>query len=457
MNVRKNDIIELEITGMTAEGSGVGRYNGMAVFVAATALGDKLTVRLIKVSKNYAIGKIESIIEPSADRQSADCSIFPKCGGCAYRHVKYSAELQYKRQRVIDAIERIGGFRDLVVDDIVGADIPDNYRNKAQIPVGTDRDGNTVMGFYAVNSHKIIPYDSCLLQPQIFNDVTDVIKKWIDKYKPIPYNELTSSGKLRHIYIRYGEKTGELMVCLVVNGKSINAEDKLVDMLKSEMPSLKSVVINTNTDITNVILGKRCKTIYGNDYISDELCGLKFNISPLSFYQVNRTQAEKLYSLAKNYANLTPDDVLMDIYCGTGTIGLSMADKCKELYGIEIIPEAIENAKQNARNNGITNACFICADAFDGAKQITDKGIKPSVIVIDPPRKGCSTDLISLVVKLSPDRVVYVSCDPATLARDMRVFADSGYTPEKITPVDMFPRTSHVETVCLLSKVQKDF
>lgn len=455
MNIKKNDIVEIEITGMTAEGSGIGRYNGIAVFVASTAVGDKIRARLIKVSKNYAIGKIEEIIIPSADRQIPECSIFDKCGGCAYRHVTYQAELKYKRQRVIDAIERIGGFKGFKVDEIVGAKNPDNYRNKAQIPIGTDKQGNVIMGFYAANSHRIVPYDNCKLQPEIFNRVTDIIKNWMNTYRLTTYNELTGKGKLRHVYIRYGEMTNELMVCIVANGKTVPAEDKLCSMLTSELSEIKSVVININTDDTNVVLGKSCRTIYGNNSISDILCNLKFDISPLSFYQVNRSQAERIYSLAKEYADMNKNKILFDIYCGTGTIGLSMADSCKAVYGIEIVSDAIKNARQNAVNNKITNAEFICADAYDGTKQLTDRGIKPDVIVIDPPRKGSSPEAIELIVSLMPKRIVYVSCDPATLARDLKLFNSLGYEPKIITPVDMFPRTSHVETVCLLSRKDK--
>lgn len=455
MNIKKNDIVEIEITGMTAEGSGIGRYNGMAVFVGSTAVGDKIKAKLIKVSKNYAIGKIQEIIVPSVDRQSPDCSIFDKCGGCAYRHITYQAELRYKRQRVIDAVERIGGFKDFGVNEIVGAKNPDNYRNKAQIPIGTDKQGNVIMGFYAANSHRIVPYNNCKLQPEIFNRVTDIIKNWINTYHLTTYNELTGKGKLRHVYIRYGEMTNELMVCIVANGNTIAAEDKLCRMLTSEISVIKSVVININTDDTNVVLGKNFRTIYGNNSISDILCDLKFDISPLSFYQVNRSQAERIYSLAKEYAAMNKNEILFDIYCGTGTIGLSMADSCKAVYGIEIVSDAIKNARQNAVNNEIANAEFICADAYDGAKQLTDRGIKPDVIIIDPPRKGSSPEVIELIVSLMPKRIVYVSCDPATLARDLKLFNSLGYEPKIITPVDMFPRTSHVETVCLLSKKEK--
>lgn len=452
MNIKKNDIVEIEITGMTAEGSGIGRYNGMAVFVASSAVGDRIKVKLIKVSKNYAIGKIEEILVPSTDRQTPDCAIFNKCGGCAYRHVTYTAELKYKRQRVIDAVERIGGFKDFEVDEIVGAENPDNYRNKAQIPIGTDKQGNVIMGFYAANSHRIIPHENCNLQPKIFSKVTSIVKKWIEENKLTPYNEITGKGKLRHVYIRYGEKTNELMVCIVVNGKGVGSEDKLCNMLSSQIAEIKSIAVNVNTEDTNVILGKECRTIYGKESISDILCGLKFDISPLSFYQVNRNQAERLYGIAKNYADMHKDEVLLDIYCGTGTIGLSMADSCKAVYGIEVIPDAVENAKQNALNNKIVNAEFICADAYEGAKRLTAKGIKSDVIIIDPPRKGSTPEVINLIVSLSPKRIVYVSCDPATLSRDLKLFNEFGYEPQKITPVDMFPRTSHVECVVLMTR-----
>lgn len=456
MNLKKNDIIKLEITGMTSEGSGVGRCDGIAVFVTGAAVGDMLNVRIIKTSKNYAIGKIESIITPAKSRINPDCPVFSSCGGCTYRHISYDEELRIKRQKVIDAIVRIGGLSEEIVGDIVGAQRCDGYRNKAQLPIGLSRDGEYITGFYAYHSHRIISFDSCALQPPIFDKVCDVFKQWCKIFKPQPYNEITHKGLLRHLYIRYGEASKEVMVCLVINGNKIDGELEFAQMLKDNIDGFKSLVININRDKTNVILGKKCRTVYGCDYITDTLCGLKFTISPLSFYQVNRTQAQRLYELAAEYAALTGDEILLDLYCGTGTIGLTMAHKAKKLIGVEIIPQAIENAKKNAALNGITNAEFICGDAADAAVELKKREESPDIIIVDPPRKGLSAPLIDTISEFAPKRVVYVSCDCATLARDIKIFGEKGYEVLKLTPVDLFPRTAHVESVALLTKVRNE-
>lgn len=455
MALKKNDLIEIEITGMTSEGSGVGRYCEQAIFVANCAIGDVLKVRIIKPSKKYAVGKIEQIITPSNDRIAPDCDCFLQCGGCTYRHITYEAELEIKQQRVSDAIERIGGFNHIKVNKIVSCKSRNAYRNKAQLPVGKDKDNNFIMGFYAYHSHRIINCDNCSLQPEIFTKTINIFRLWAEKYKPEPYAESTHSGKLRHLYIRYGEATGDVMVCIVVNGNGLKGEYELAQMLAENIDGFKSLIVNTNREKTNVILGKKCRTVWGSDYITDILCGLKFNISPLSFYQVNRAGAKKLYSIAGEYADLSKGQVLLDLYCGTGTIGLTMADRAKELIGVEIIPQAVENAKENAKLNDINNARFICADAAAAAKQLKEEGITPDVIIVDPPRKGCDKELIATIAQMNPKRAVYVSCDPATLARDLKLFNEQGYIPKQITPVDMFPCTPHVETVCLLSRVEK--
>lgn len=452
MKLKKNDIIRLEITGMTSQGSGVGRYEGIAIFVASSAIGDELDVRIIKTSKNYAIGRIENIITPSVSRIAPDCPVSGSCGGCTYRHIEYGEELKIKRQKVIDAVTRIGGLDEEIVGEIVGAEKCDGYRNKAQLPIGTDRSGKYIAGFYAFHSHRIIDSESCLLQPPIFSKVCAVFRKWCDIFKPNVYDELTHKGLLRHLYIRYGEISGEIMVCLVINGEKIKGEQQLAEMLKNEIDGFKSLVININRDKTNVILGDKCRTAYGDDYITDTLCGLKFNLSPLSFYQVNRTQAQRLYEIAAEYAALSGDEILLDLYCGTGTIGLSMAKNARKLVGVEIIPQAIENAKENAKNNGITNAEFICGDAAKAAEKLKKSGETPDVIIVDPPRKGLAAELIDTISQLDPKRVVYVSCDCATLARDIRLFGEKGYCVQKLTPVDLFPRTAHVECVVLMSR-----
>lgn len=454
MNLKKNEIYQTTITGMTTEGSGVGRIDGTAVFITNTAVDDVIKTKIIKTSKNYAIGRLEDIITPSSARIKPDCEYFTQCGGCTYRHITYKAECEIKEQRVKDAVTRIGGFENLEVKPIVGGKSRNHYRNKAQLPVGIDNKGNFVMGFYAYHSHRIVNSTSCNLQPPVFSEIGEIVRQWATENKITPYNEQSHTGLLRHLYIREAEVTDEIMVCLVINGNSIPHTDILTDRLK-KIDGFKSLQLNINKEKTNVILGKKCITLYGSDYITDVLCGLKFNISPLSFYQVNRTQAEKLYSIAQHYAQLNADDVLLDLYCGTGTIGLSMASKVKKLIGVEVIPQAIENAKRNAELNNITNAEFICGDATKASKTLENRGIKPSVIIVDPPRKGCDKQLIEIISNMSPSRVVYVSCDSATMARDIKIFNEFGYTPQEVTPVDMFPGTSHVECVCWMKKSDK--
>lgn len=454
VNLKKNDVYQTEITGMTTEGSGVGKIDGTAVFITNTALGDVIKTKIIKTSKNYAIGRIEEIITPSADRIEPDCKYFAQCGGCTYRHITYEAECKIKYQRVKDAVTRIGGFDTLTINPIVAGQSRNCYRNKSQLPVGTDNKGNLTMGFYAYHSHRIVDSNSCNLQPDVFTQISTIVREWAINNKIKPYNEEKHTGLLRHLYIRYAEITGEIMVCLVINGDTISHTDTLIEYLK-EINGFKSLQLNINKDKTNVILGKKCITLFGTDYITDILCGLKFNISPLSFYQVNRTQAEKLYSIAQEFAQLSPNDILLDLYCGTGTIGLSMAHKVKKLVGVEIIPQAIENANKNAQLNNISNAEFICADATKAAIKLEKQGIKPTVIIVDPPRKGCDKQLIETISNMSPQRVVYVSCDSATMARDIKIFDQYGYTPQQVTPVDMFPGTSHVECVCAMVKGER--
>lgn len=452
MELKKNDVIDLEITGYTAEGSGVGRYHDIAVFVPLAAAGDRLRVRILKTAKTYAFGKVERIVVPSESRIRADCLQFAQCGGCVYRHIDYAEELRAKQRRVQDALERIGGFRDVVLNPIVGSQNPDHYRNKAQLPIGRGPNGIT-MGFYASHTHRIISCTDCLLQPEAFTRAMKAFQEWAQKSGEEVYDETTGKGRLRHLYLRQAGATGEIMVCLVVNGNGVHFEPELAEALKNQVPGLKSVIINVNREKTNVVLGEKCRTVWGDDYITDILCGLKFHISPKSFYQVNRGQAERLYTIAGEYAGLTGDETLLDLYCGTGTIGLSMAHKAGKVIGVEIVPQAVEDAKRNAELNRIHNAEFLCADAAKAADMLKNRGVTPDVVVLDPPRKGCDAGLIETIVKMAPGRVVYVSCDPATLARDLKLFAQKGYEPAEVTPVDMFPRTQHVETVVLLQRV----
>ncbi len=453
--LKKNDEIKLNITTLTSQGSGLGRYNDMAVFVEGAAPGDELIVHIIKMKKNYAVGKIKKIVRPSKCRIDTDCVYDSRCGGCVYRHISYEEELKIKKQTVTDALQRIGGLS-IEAEEILSVKDPKYYRNKAQIPVGLSEDGNIQIGFYSKRTHRIIDSDCCLLQNEDFHTVIPLIRKYIAENPVTIYNEKTGKGLLRHIYLRQARQTKEMMVCLVINGDNIPRKERLIELLLSSCTNIKSVVLNINKKDTNVILGDECQTIWGSDFIEDTLCGLTFRISPLSFYQVNPEGTELLYNKAKEYADLTGKEVLLDLYCGAGTIGLTMADKVKSLIGVEIIPQAIENAKENARLNNIENVRFICDDATGAAKTLYVEGIRPDVVVLDPPRKGCSVEVIRTVSDMHPDRVVYVSCDPATLARDLKSFSELGYETKKATAVDMFPRTTHVETVVQLVRKNPD-
>lgn len=450
VELSKNDKIELTIDALTSEGSGVGRYNGLAVFVRGTVPQDKIIAHIIKRSKNYAIGIIDKILQPSPERIESDCPYSKKCGGCSFRHMTYDEELKYKKSRVQDALNRIGHL-DIEVDEIIGADDLSHYRNKAQYPVDIS-DGEMFAGFYAYKSHRIIPCADCKLQPAEFEKGLEAFAKWIESENITSYNEQTGKGLLRHIYFRKGFATGEVMACAVINGNSIPNGELLVSLLREKVDGLTSVAVNINKEKTNVILGKETSIIWGEKYIRDSLLGKDFLISPNSFYQVNHNQCEKLYAKAKDFAGLIGTETVLDLYCGVGTIGLTMAENVKQLVGIEIIPQAIENAKENAKINHITNAQFICADAPKGAEILKKQGVNPDVIILDPPRKGCGKSLFDTIEQLSPKKIVYVSCDSATLARDLAILKEKGYEAKKVSAVDMFPRTPHVECVTLIEK-----
>ncbi len=446
--LKKNDVIELNITAMTSEGAGIGKHEGMAVFVRGTAIGDIARVLIIKSAKNYAVGKLEQILAPSPDRIENDCDAFPRCGGCVYRHISYNAECDIKHQRVADCLSRIGGVDIMPQPTEFGFD--NHYRNKAQYPVSADDNGIHI-GFYANHSHRIIDCRSCALQPKAFADIVKTVEQFIIQNNISVYNESTKKGLVRHIYIRRGAVTGEIMVCIVINGKSLPKSEKLTQMLCASVKGLKTVVLNINTADTNVILSTKCINIYGDGYISDILCGVKVRLSALSFYQVNHNMAERLYKKAAEFAG--GGKTLVDLYCGAGTISLSMANLFENIVGVEIIPEAVEDAKFNAKENGISNARFLCADAYEAAKQLDDEGLRPDVVIVDPPRKGLEAGLPRhIALNMAPERVVYVSCDPATLARDVKEFEENGYKLVEAVPFDLFPRTAHVETVVLLSK-----
>ncbi len=445
--MQKNSEFILDITDVTAEGSGVGKADGLAIFVPGTAVGDKVKVHIVKVKKNFCFGKAIEIIEPSKDRIEQDCPVFSKCGGCVFRHISYESELKIKQKRVEETMHRIGGV-DINAQPILSADSM-RYRNKAQYPV---ENGGEV-GFYAVHSHRIIPVKDCLLQPKEFGEVARSLKDFMQKFSLSAYNEETGKGVIRHLYIRKATATNEIMVALIINAKKLNNTDYFINSLKSVLgESFKTFVLNINTDKTNVILGKENIVLYGDGYITDILRENKIRINPLSFYQVNRNMAEILYKKAEEY--LEPENKnILDLYCGAGTIGLSFAKKAKSIIGVEIIPEAIEDARFNAKLNAVENARFICADAAKAAEILRDEGIKADAIVLDPPRKGCEAQLLSIVANdFAPERIVYVSCDVATLARDVKILEEKGYKLVEYTPVDLFPRTSHVESVALLIK-----
>ena len=453
--LKKNDEITLEITALTSQGSGVGRFESMAVFVDGTAPGDIVLAHIILVKQSYAVGKIKRIIKPSKHRIACDCPAAFSCGGCSYRHIDYAEELEEKRRRVQDAFERIGSIKIPVNEILSGKDI-NRYRNKAQYPITLTSEGKTLIGFYAKKSHRIVDCRDCLLQPKEFEDILRVIERWAALCSISVYDEQKKKGLLRRIYLRKGFKTGQIMVCLVVTSRFVKGTDRLINDLLKENDNIKSIVLNINSKDTNVVLSNECITLWGSDYIEDELCSLKFRISPLSFFQVNPQGAQILYEKAAEYAALTGNETLLDLYCGTGTIGLSMAKRARKVIGVEIIPQAIENAKENARLNKIENAKFFCDDASGAARRISESGTKIDVIVLDPPRKGCSRDVIEAAVKMAPERIVYVSCDPATLARDCALFVSFGYEVKHITAVDMFPRTTHVETVVQLVRKTPD-
>ena len=453
---QKNQRVELEITGLTAEGAGVGRAQegGMAVFVPGTIPGERVLAHIVKPAKTYAWGKALEILRPSPDRVPPDCPHAGPCGGCVYRHMSYPRELAAKQQKVQDALSRIGGFGDFSVDAIVGADAPDRYRNKAQFPIGKGPDGKTVLGFYAPRSHRIIPCEDCLLQPESFSRAAAAFREWADAYGESIYNEKEHSGKLRHLYLRQAASDGGVMACVVANGRSLGQEEALIETMRRRVPELKSLLLNCNQADTNVVLGKETRVLWGEEALSDTLCGLHFSISPLSFYQVNHSQTEKLYALAAELAGLTGEETLLDLYCGAGTIGLSMAHQVKRLIGVEIVAPAVEDARKNAARNGITNSEFLCMDAPEAARLLESRGLRPDVVVVDPPRKGCGPDLPATLARMAPKRLVYISCDPATLARDAARLREVGYELRRAVPVDMFPRTGHVETAALFSQAE---
>ena len=448
--MKKNDICTITIHGYTAEGMGVGRTDdGMAVFVPQAARGDKLEVLLVKVLKNYAFGKIQTILEPSSCRVEADCPAFGRCGGCDFRHLTYEEELWLKARRVHDAMTRIGGF-DLPVPDITGSPAVEGYRNKAQFPVGKGERG-VEYGFYRSRSHQLIPLESCKLQSEEACALAAAVCRWAEEAKVPVYDETKHTGILRHIYVRQGR--AGLHLTVVVRADKLPREALLMELCREAVPILCGIVVNVNPDPGNRVLGLACRTLWGDGRLEDDLMGNTFRLSPLSFYQVNHAQTENLYDCAARWAAPDGDTDALDLYCGVGTITLTLAGRCKSVVGVEIVPAAIEDAKENAARNGIENARFLCADAGQAAQKMADEGFRPQVIVVDPPRKGLDEAAVKALCDMAPDRIVYVSCDCASLARDAKMlFEQGGYRPTKVQAFDMFPRTANVETVALLER-----
>ena len=459
MPLQKNQILTLRIERLSSDGSGVAHSpDGETVFVPGAAPGDEADVRIVKDCKRYAFGILDHLRTPSPDRIPVDCAVAGPCGGCSLRHLDYTAELRAKQENVTDAFRRIGGL-DVPVLDICPSPEVDRYRNKVQFPVGMDKNGAPCIGFYAGRTHRIVPCPDCKLQPGVLNDIGNALCRFFAENGIQPYNEETGRGLVRHIFLRRGAHSGQIMVCLVCTRPNLPHADALCTRLREQFADIATILLNVNSKNTNVILGTETHTLYGPGYIEDTLCGVPVQLGPLSFYQVNTLAAERLYGIAAQYAQLTPDDLLLDLYCGMGTIGLSMVDHCRELVGVEIVPEAIESAKANAARMGdavAAKSCFFCADAGQAATRLAAEGLHPDVVMLDPPRKGCDEATLSAVVRMAPRRVVYVSCNPSTAARDAAWLEQNGYHAEKVQPVDLFPRTKHCETVVLLSKGEVD-
>ena len=456
MPLQKNQILTLRIERLSSDGSGVAHSpDGETVFVPGAAPGDEADVRIVKDCKRYAFGILDHLRTPSPDRIPVDCAVAGPCGGCSLRHLDYTAELRAKQENVTDAFRRIGGL-DVPVLDICPSPEVDRYRNKVQFPVGLDKNCNPCIGFYAGRTHRIVPCPDCKLQPGVLNDIGNALCGFFAENGIQPYNEETGRGLVRHIFLRRGAHSGQIMVCLVCTRPNFPHAEALCTRLREQFTDIATILLNVNSKNTNVILGTETHTLYGPGYIEDTLCGVPVQLGPLSFYQVNTLAAERLYGIAAQYAQLTPDDLLLDLYCGMGTIGLSMVDHCRELVGVEIVPEAIESAKANAARMGdavAAKSCFFCADAGQAATRLAAEGLHPDVVMLDPPRKGCDEATLSAVVRMDPRRVVYVSCNPATAARDAAWLEQNGYHAEKVQPVDLFPRTKHVEAVLLLTKL----
>ena len=461
--MQKNDTAVIEITDIGTDGAGIGKADGYTLFVKDAVIGDIAEVKVMKAKKNYGYARLMKVVEPSKYRVQPRCAFARRCGGCQIQGMSYDRQLAFKEQKVRGNLERIGGFSpefiDGIMDPVAGMEHPFGYRNKAQFPFGTDKEGNPVVGFYAGRTHDIIANTDCALGVPVNQQILEIILKFMKENSIPAYNEKTGQGLVRHALIRYGFSTKEIMVCLVINGTRIPHAEKLIGAL-TQLPGMTSITISANTRRDNVIMGNTCVVLWGQGYITDYIGDIKYQISPLSFYQVNPVQTETLYSLALEYAELSGSETVWDLYCGIGTISLFLAKQAEKVYGVEIIPQAIEDARTNAKINGIGNAEFFVGKAeevlpayYDRyAQEHNGETARADVIVVDPPRKGCDAALLDTIVRMEPEKVVYVSCDPATLARDLKILCENGYELKKIRAVDMFPMTVHVETVVLLGR-----
>ena len=456
MEFRKNDLVTLEIEDCGIDGEGIGKADGFTVFVKDAVIGDTVTAKIIKAKKNYGYGRLMEVLKPSPYRVEPKCEFARQCGGCQLQALSYDQQLVFKTNKVKGHLERIGGFTDIPMEPIIGMDELFHYRNKAQFPVGRNKEGKIVTGFYAGRTHNIIENRDCALGVAENKEVLDRVIAHMEKYGIEPYNEATGKGLVRHVLIRYGYFTKEVMVCLILNGNKIPKEEQLVKSL-CEIPGMTSITINVNKKHSNVILGEEIRLLWGQEYITDRIGDISYQISPLSFYQVNPMQTQKLYAKALEYADLHGQETVWDLYCGIGTISLFLAQKAKFVRGVEIVPAAIENAKENAKLNGLENTEFFVGKAEQVLpREYKKNGVYADVIVVDPPRKGCDETLLETMIEMNPERIVYVSCDSATLARDLKYLCERGYELRKVCPVDQFGMTVHVETVCLLSKLHAD-
>ena len=461
MEYRKNDMVTLDIVDCGTNGEGIGKADGFTVFVKDAVIGDQVTAKIMKAKKNYGYGRLMEILKPSPDRVEPICPSARQCGGCQLQALSYEKQLAFKAEKVRGHLERIGGFSDLPMEPIIGMDDPFHYRNKAQFPVGKNKEGHIITGFYAGRTHSIIENRDCALGVPENQEILNRVVSYMEKYHIEPYDETTGKGLIRHIFTRCGYYTGQLMVCMIINGTSIPHQQELVDSLR-EIPGMTSITLNVNKKRNNVILGDQMKLLWGQEYITDKIGDISYQISPLSFYQVNPQQTWKLYSKALEYADLHGEETVWDLYCGIGTISLFLAQKAKYVRGVEIVPAAIEDARRNARLNHIENAEFyvgkaeeILPDYYEKyAQDHPGETARADVIVVDPPRKGCDETLLDTIVEMQPKKVVYVSWDSATLARDLKYLCERGYQVESVCPVDMFPMTVHVETCVLLSKLK---